>query len=183
LEMAPRGPLWLLAGYFLMHGINRFLTAFVCDTPRTSNYALGLIPLLGIGLHSFIDGIIYSVSFTVSLYTGALVAIGMVLHELPEGIITYALLVRSGFTTRQSFFLSFAAAAATTPLGAAASYPFIASIGGEALGSLLALSAGALIYVGATHLLPYSEREPRRFSAIALASGVVVALGIVVTDI
>jgi zinc transporter ZupT len=49
------------------------------------------------------------------------------------------------------------------------------------LGLLLALSAGALIYVGATHLLPRAEREPRRFSLVALAAGVLVALGIVVS--
>jgi zinc transporter ZupT len=44
---------------------------------------------------------------------------------------------------------------------------------------LLAFSAGALIYVGATHLLPRAETEPRRFSLAALAAGVVVALGII----
>jgi zinc transporter ZupT len=43
----------------------------------------------------------------------------------------------------------------------------------------LAFSAGALIYVGATHLLPRAEREPRRFSLVALAAGILVAVGIV----
>jgi zinc transporter ZupT len=49
------------------------------------------------------------------------------------------------------------------------------------LGALLALSAGALLYVGATHLLPQAEREPRRYSLIALAAGILVALGIVLS--
>jgi zinc and cadmium transporter len=49
------------------------------------------------------------------------------------------------------------------------------------LGALLALSAGALVYVGATHLLPQAEREPRRFSLIVLAAGILVALGIVLS--
>jgi len=47
------------------------------------------------------------------------------------------------------------------------------------LGALLSLSAGAQVYVGATHLLPSAEREPRKFSLIALATGIVVAVGIV----
>lgn len=179
--MNRQAPAWLLAGYFLMHGINRFLTAYVCDKPETSGYALGLVPLLGIGLHSLIDGVIYSISFTVSLYTGFLVAIGMVLHEFPEGIVTYMLLVQSGFSPRRSFVLAFLAAAATTPAGTLVSYPFVSRIDEPLLGSLLALSAGALIYVGATHLLPHAEREPRRFSLIALATGVIVALGIVLS--
>lgn len=176
--MTAHAPAFLFAGYMLMHLINRFLTAYVCDKPHTADYRIGLLPLIGIGFHSFIDGVIYSVSFNVSLFTGGLVAAGMVLHEFPEGIVTYMLLIRSGFTKRRSFQLAFAAAAATTPLGALVSYPVISKIDATALGALLALSAGALIYVGATHLLPQAEREPRRFSLLALAAGVLVAIGI-----
>jgi zinc transporter ZupT len=61
-----------------------------------------------------------------------------------------------------------------------ASFPFISRIDRETLGLLLALSAGALLYVGATHLLPQAEREPRRFSLLALAAGILIAIGIVV---
>lgn len=48
--------------------------------------------------------------------------------------------------------------------------------------ALLALSAGALIYVGATHLLPRAESEPRRYSLLALGAGVLVALGIIMSE-
>jgi zinc and cadmium transporter len=54
-------------------------------------------------------------------------------------------------------------------------------VGKPHLGVLLSLSDGALVYVGATHLLPHAEREPRRFSLIALATGILVAAGIVAT--
>jgi hypothetical protein len=91
------------------------------------------------------------------------------------------LLVRSGFSERRSFLLVFLAAGLTTPLGTLASYPCVSQIGPSPLGLLLALSAGALIYVGATHLLPRAEREPRRFSLVALAAGVLVALGIIMS--
>ena len=148
--MSPQAPTYLFAGYLLMHVFNRFLTAYVCDKPETADYALGLVPLIGIGFHSFLDGVIYSVSFTVSIFTGLLVALGMVLHEFPEGIVTYTLLVHSGFSERRSFLLAFLAAAVTTPLGTLVSYPFISRIDAPLLGLLLALSAGALIYVGAT---------------------------------
>jgi zinc transporter ZupT len=182
IAMSPQAPVYLFAGYLLMHGFNRFLTAYVCDKPETAEYALGLIPLIGIGFHSFLDGVIYSIGFSVSMVTGALVALGMVLHEFPEGIVTYTLLARSGFSKQRSFSLAFVAAAVTTPLGTLASFPFISQIGPTLLGSLLALSAGALIYVGATHLLPRAEREPRRFSLIALAAGVLVAIGIIFAE-
>jgi len=177
--MSPRAPIYLLAGYLLMHILNRFLTAYVCDKPETMDYAIGLVPLLGIGFHSFIDGVIYSITFTVSFFTGVLAAIGMVLHEFPEGIVTYLLMVRGGFSKRSAFVLAFLAAALTTPLGTLVSYPVVSQIQKPALSALLSLSAGALVYVGATHLLPRAEREPRRFSLIALGSGIVVAVGII----
>lgn len=179
--MSAQAPWWLFAGYLFIHFFNRFVTAYVCDRTSTTNYALGLVPLVGIGFHSFLDGVVYSISFSVSMLTGVLVALGLVLHEFPEGIITYTLLIRGGFSERRSFVLAFLAAALTTPAGTLVSYPFISAIDRELLGRLLALSAGALIYVGATHLLPHAEHEPRRYSLAALAAGIVVALGIVLS--
>ena len=178
-QMSPDAPMFLLIGYLSMHFFNRFITAFVCDRSTNTEFAIGLVPMLGIGIHSFIDGAIYSITFTVSTFTGVLAAIGMVLHEFPEGIVTYILLMRGGFSGKTAFVLAFLAAALTTPLGMLASYPFVSRIDAPTLGALLSLSAGALVYVGATHLLPQSEREPRRYSLVALGAGVLVALGIV----
>jgi zinc transporter ZupT len=59
------------------------------------------------------------------------------------------------------------------------SYPLVSTIAKPTLGALLALSAGALVYVGATHLLPRAEQEKRKFSLVALAGGVLVAVVIV----
>jgi zinc transporter ZupT len=106
-------------------------------------------------------------------------AVGMVLHEFPEGIVTYVLLLRGGFRKPVALLLAFLAAALTTPLGMLVSYPVISRIGGPVLGILLSLSAGALVYVGATHLLPHAEHERRPFSLVALAAGVVVTVVIV----
>jgi ZIP family zinc transporter len=176
----PHGPLWLLAGFFGMHLFNRFLTGFVCTRDTSgADYALGVLPMIGIGFHSFVDGFVYSITFAVSLLTGLLAAVGMVLHEFPEGIVTYVLLLRSGFAERRAAWLAFSAAAATTPLGMLVSWPMVSTTSPATLGLLLAVSAGALVYVGATHLLPRAEQEGRRYSLVALAGGVAVAVVIV----
>ena len=180
-EMNANAPTYLLAGFIALHLSNRFITAFVCERRPDSAYAIGLIPTFGIGLHSFIDGVVYSITFTVSLFTGALAATGMVLHEFPEGIITYLMLVRGGFSTRTSLIVSFLSASLTTPLGMLVSWPYISRIDPPLLGSLLALSSGALVYVGATHLLPQAEREHRKYSLCALGAGILVAVVIVLS--
>lgn len=181
-SMNPNSPVYLLIGFFGLHLFNRFVTAFICEKSPDGQFGIGVVPMLGIGFHSFIDGIVYSITFKVSIFTGALAAAGMVLHEFPEGIITYLLLVRSGISERKSLFLSFIAAALTTPLGTLLSYPFISHIGSQFLGALLALSGGALIYVGATHLLPQAEREQKRYSLLAFIVGIAVAVIIVMSE-
>jgi len=178
LELSAHGPVFMLTGYLLMHFFNRFLTTQVCDKPTTTDYAIGLVTMLGIGFHSFVDGVMYSITFTVSFFTGVASALGMVLHEFPEGIITYVLLLRSGIGDKWAFRLTLLSAAATTPLGTLLSYRWITSIDEPVLGNLMAISAGALFYVGATHLLPMAEREPRRYSLVVLGAGAATAVGI-----
>lgn len=180
-ELSPHAPMFLLGGFLLMHLFNRFITAFVCERGTHPAYGIGLVPMLGIGLHSFIDGFVYSITFTVSIFTGVLAATGMVLHEFPEGIITYLLLLRGGFSEKIALLLAIIAASLSTPLGMLVSWPFISQIDKPLLGILLSLSAGALVYVGATHLLPQAEKEHRKYSLCALGAGILVAVLIVLS--
>jgi zinc transporter ZupT len=180
-EMNHAAPVFLLVGFLGVYLSNRLLNLYVCHRYESADYAVGIIPMLGIGFHSFIDGVIYSVTFNVSILTGVLAAIGMVLHEFPEGIVTFVLLERGGFSRRKSALYAFLAAAVSTPLGTLVSYPFINTIKRPTLGILLAVSAGALVYVGASHLLPEVEKENKRYSILALVAGVLVAVLIVVS--
>lgn len=182
LSMNPNAANYLPVGFFGLYLFNRFITVFVCQkNPEKEQYGIGLVPMFGIGFHSLMDGFVYSIVFTVSIYTGILSTAGMVLHEFPEGIITYLLLLKGGFKERHAMIMAFLAAAITTPLGVLISYPLISHIDKPMLGSLLSLSAGALIYVGATHLLPQAEQAHKKYSVVALGGGVVVAIIIVMS--
>lgn len=178
-QMHNWAPAFLLGGFLALYLFNRFLSLYICQEIQRETAIIGIIPLVGIGFHSFLDGVIYSVTFNVSIFTGVLAAIGMVLHEFPEGVVTFLLLERGGLGQKKSAVFAFLAAAVSTPIGALVSYPFIEDIAEPILGLLLAVSAGALVYVGASHLLPEVEKENRRYSVISLAVGVLVAVIIV----
>jgi len=180
-EMNGSAPVFLLMGFLGIYLSNRFLNLYICHEYECADYSIGIIPALGIGFHSFIDGVIYSVAFNVSIFTGVLAIIGMVFHEFPEGIVTFVLLERGGFSRKKSAIYAFLAAAISTPLGAVVSYPFISNIEQSTLGVLLAISAGALVYVGASHLLPAVEKENKKHSIFALAAGVLVAVFIIMS--
>jgi len=180
-EMHHRAPAFLLVGFLAIYLSNRLLNLYVCHRLGSADHTASIVPVLGIGFHSFVDGVIYSVTFNVSIFTGVLAAIGMVLHEFPEGIVTFVLLERGGFSRRKAAIYAFLVAALSTPLGTLVSYPFVSRITRPVLGTLLATSAGALVYVGASHLLPAVEKEHRKYSVLALAAGVLVAAVIVVS--
>ncbi len=168
-------PALLLAGFLVLYLLNGLLRVFLCKGENEAA-PIGLVPMLGIGLHSFIDGFIYSVVFSVSLFTGVLAAVGMVLHELPEGIVVYVALQRGRYEGRRAWVYAFLAAGATTPLGALLAYPIVKDLSGAVLGGMLAVSAGALLYVAASHLLPQLDEEKRPLSMLSFLGGVVVGV-------
>jgi zinc transporter ZupT len=166
----------MLGGFAAMYGFGRLITGHVCGSAPREAYAFGLVSLLGVTFHSFLDGVVYSVTFSVSPLAGLLVATGMIAHEFPEGVVTYALLRCADIPARRAMLLAFLASGLSTPLGTAISWPFVAQLSPQALGVMLALAAGTLFYVGATHLLPQAEREQPRLGFLALFAGVAVVL-------
>lgn len=180
-EMSPQAPVWVLVGFMALYISNRILDRYGLHGHGGQDISIGVIPMIGIGIHSFIDGVIHSVTFNVSIFTGVLAAIGMVLHEFPEGIVTYLLLARGGFTRKKAVIWALIAAGLTTPLGTLVSYPFIYTIERSTLGLMLAFSSGALVYVGATHLLPAVEKENRPNTLWSMLAGIGLALVIVFT--
>lgn len=168
-------PAFVLLGFLALYSLNRLLHLYLRWDENTAA-TMGLIPMLGIGLHSFIDGWIYSVLFSVDIATGVVGAAGMVLHELPEGIVVYVALQRGRYQGKRAWVYAFLAAGATTPLGAAIAYPFASRVSGAVLGGMLALSAGALLYVSASHMLPQVEEQEQPRSVLFLGAGVLVGV-------
>lgn len=179
IEISGRAPAFILVGFMGLYVLNRFVNVYLCREYDCREYAIGIIPLLGIGLHSLVDGAIYAITFNVSIFTGALAAVGMIFHEFPEGVITFVLMERGGFSRKRSIWYAFLAAALSTPVGATLAYPFVQRVDQGVLGTLLALSAGVLVYVGATHLLPEVEEQGRWQTMLALAAGVLIGVVII----
>ena len=168
-------PLYMLGGFFLgllLHDVLRMVLP-VAD-PRS--LAAGLTPLIAIGMHSFLDGMIYTVTFSQGFDTGLFATLGLVIHEFPEGIITFALLRGAGLSNRNSFILAFIAAALTMPLGTVAAIPITSTASEDMLSLLFAMSAGLLLFVSTGPLMAHMREERPARALPALAFGVVLAL-------
>lgn len=103
---AANAPLYVLGGFFFGLGIHYILRSGL-PGPGALRMAQGLTPLIAIAIHSFLDGTIYTVSFSIDFETGVLATFGLILHEIPEAIITFALLRGAGMSNRTSFIGAF----------------------------------------------------------------------------
>lgn len=179
--MSARAPMFMLGGFFggllLTSGINAMFPE------RAGGRALALTPLLAVGLHSFLDGVIYSVTFAASFEAGVYASTSLIMHEFAEGVIAFAILSRHGFRVREALFWAFLAAGATTPLGALVSGLFLTGLGPEIVAALYALSAGLLIYVATGPLMQPLKEEPPLRGVAALGAGIGIALLLMILPI
>lgn len=139
-----------LAGYLLVHLTQHTIGQHFHFGEETHAITriVSMSALLGLLMHTFVDGVAVASSARVGQAFGLLVFTAVVLHKLPEGLAISSLFLAAGSTKR-------AALGAAGMLGAA-------TIAGVVLTSLvaplarhgLALSAGVTLYVGASNLVP-----------------------------
>jgi len=181
--LSPSAPIWLAVGFFGGLVLHYLIATLFPEKPASTLPSEAITPILAIACHSFIDGIVYSVTFAASFSAGVYAAVGLILHELPEGIIAFAILRRHGVSNRSAFFWAFLAAAATTPLGVLISGPFVYGLGEDVLGSLFALSAGLLLFVATGPLMaPLKEVSPGR-GLFSVTAGVLIAIVLLLAPI
>ena len=134
--------------------------------------------LAGIGIHSLMDGIIYSVTFSASIATGLMAGVGLVAHEFAEGVVTFSMLLKAGVDKKKALVIAFFVAALTTPIGAFISLPLVQTWTSGMTGLALGFVVGVLVYTSASHLLPEAENGNHNHSHLSLFLGVGLAIGL-----
>lgn len=176
-------PIWIAGGFFgglLLHNV---IQSLIPEREGAKLPAVTITPVLAIAAHSFIDGVVYSVTFAASFAAGVFTALGLILHEFPEGVIAFAILRRGGVSNRMSFLFAFLAAAATTPFGVLVSGPFLHQTGESVLGLLFALSAGLLLFVATGPLMAPLKQVPASRGLASIATGIALAVALLFSPI
>ena len=168
----PNAGLAALGGFIFMFFSNKLITY----KTKEAALAFGITAIVGIGIHSFIDGVIYSVTFSSSIFMGLVAGIGLVVHEFAEGVITFTALIKGGISNKKAAFYAFLVAALTTPIGAFVAYPFVSTLNSSVLGLALGAVSGVLIYLSASHLLPEVRENERGHAYVAFLLGIGLAL-------
>jgi zinc and cadmium transporter len=171
-EAAAKSGAWpyaALAGLVLLFVIEHFMAIHECQQETCDIHNIGTISAMGIGVHSFIDGVVIGTGFQAGATVGIITALAVIAHELPEGAFTYSLLIANGQPHRKSMLIGWAVALAT-PIGTVLTYLLLQGMGPGILGVMLAFSAGTFLYVGSADLLPQIHTRPNfRLLALMLA--------------
>jgi zinc and cadmium transporter len=155
-------PFVILAGYLLVHLTQHTLTQhfhFGEETHAVSA-TVSVSALVGLLLHTFVDGVAIASGFAVSDTLGVLVFLAVGLHKFPEGLAIASLFLAAGWGRR-----------AALGAGAALGLATVAGVVTTQLATLLTryglgLSAGVTLYVAASNLIP--EFQARRGWRLAI---------------
>ena len=145
-----------LVGYLLVHLTQHTIGKhfhFGEETHAISRI-VSMSALVGLLLHTFVDGVAVASGVRVSRPFGLLVFLAVVLHKVPEGLAISSSFMAAGAGKR-------AALAAAGMLGMATiAGVFVTAYVAPLARHGLALSAGVTLYVGASNLVPEFQATP-----------------------
>ena len=121
--------------------------------------------LVGLFLHTFVDGVAVASGLVVGSAVGALVFTGVLLHKFPEGLAISSLFLAAG-ASRMTAIMAAAALGVATILGVVTTDAFQPL---QANG--LAISAGVTLYVGASNLVPQIQARGGWATPLSLIAG------------
>lgn len=148
----------------------------ISDTPSCHKYhKMGILLALSIAIHNFPEGL---ATFAVSL-KGVEVALPMVLaialHNIPEGT-TIAVPIYQATGSRKKALLYATLSGFAEPLGAIVGFLILMPFWNDTIeATLLAITAGIMVYISMDELLPTSERYGQHHLSIL---GVVLGMAI-----
>lgn len=159
------GPVFLMTviGIIVFYLIEMFLHWHHCHSEedkcrvRKKVKPVGILNLVGDGVHNFTDGIIIGAAFLANIPLGIVTTIAVALHEIPQELGDFGILIHSGFKAGKALFFNFLSAL-TAVLGALAVY-FFAEIFAGIINYLIPFAAGGFIYIALADLLAEAKEE------------------------
>lgn len=108
--------------------------------------------IIGDTIHNALDGVAIAAAFLISVPTGIVTTMAIAAHEIPQEIGDFGLLLSKGMSRRKVLLVNVLSALATT---AAAVLTFaLGSADRLPTGSLIGLSAGFLLYIAMSDIIP-----------------------------
>lgn len=148
---------YVLLGILISFVIEKIIHWHHCHIlPSTHDHCehhhVGIMSLIGDGVHNFIDGLLIAASFLVSAEIGFATTIAVMLHEIPQEIGDFAILLHSGFSKTKAVVFNLLSASMCV-LGAVIAL-LLSGITPALSAVLLPIAAGNFLYLAGSDLIP-----------------------------
>ena len=127
--------LFLLGGY-LAGLVTSLLTRHDDNQTLDVRTARSGVALAGIGLHAFLDGVVFAVALSGSTSAGLLAAFALALHKVPVSALTFGLLRTAKLSVTTSLVLAVVSCGVFAGLGVYLAQPLIEVAGANGLSAL-----------------------------------------------
>lgn len=167
--LSPRhAGIWLGAGFTSFLALEQFLQWHHSHrVPSMDVHPVGLLILLGDGLHNFIGGLGIASAFLINPGAGIAAWLAAAAHEIPQELGDFGILINSGWSPRSALYWNLISALAF-PLGAVLAWVVAGSL---PLAGLVLFASGNFIYISASDLVPEIKSHASRYeSAISFLS-------------
>jgi len=164
------GAVAALAAYILVHITQHTIGGhfhFGEETHQVSSI-VSMTALIGLLMHTFVDGVAVASGFGVSQGLGALVFVAVLLHKFPEGLAISSLFLAAGASRTKAIGAALALGM-TTIIGVVLTdqIPFLQQYG-------LGISAGVTLYVAASNLVPEFQQSKGLRIPLSFVGGCIV---------
>jgi zinc and cadmium transporter len=134
--------------------------------------------LIGDALHNFVDGVIITTAFLVSVPFGVMTAFAVIAHEVPQELGDFVILLESGMRLQKAYWLNFLAAL-TTVAGALATYWFREAVESY-VPYILAFSAASFLHIATIDLAPVLHHYTTLKEGAKQTAGVIAGVSTIV---
>jgi len=163
--------LYVLSGILFFFILEMFIHWRHCHVvSKEHKHPVGIMNLVGDGLHNLVDGMIIAGSYIVSVPVGIATTIAVLLHEIPQEIGDFGILIHAGYTKAKALLFNFGSALLAV-LGAVITLVIGTSVENIAL-FLVPFTAGGFIYIAGSDLIPEIHKtcKPHSHSIIEVVS-------------
>ncbi len=153
--------IWLavIGGILLFFVLEKIIHWRHCHIPVSPEHThpLGIMNLVGDGLHNFFDGMLIAGSFIVSPSLGVATTLAVIFHEIPQEIGDFGVLIHAGFSRARALWFNFLSALAA--FAGAFVVIFWSQVNQYTADFLVPVTAGGFLYIAVSDLIPELKKE------------------------
>jgi ZIP family zinc transporter/zinc and cadmium transporter len=166
--------IWVLIGFAAIHFFEHTVVQHLHFGEETHHDVMvsktsGYSAFTGLFIHAFFDGLSISVGFQYDFFLGLLIFLAILLHKFPEGLTIGSIMTTAGFSRRTVLYSAIGIGLATF-IGACSVF-LLEHFEARTAGIAFAFSAGTVLYVGASDLIPEVNKTKNRLPPLLVFGG------------